>query len=281
MVDYATRKQLEQAAVQIKAGRKEDALDILVPLLHRQPDLVAGWWLAANALDQEVKVRQILKRILKLRPGEPRARKKLAEMDARAAQSRRPATGSLNAAPPLTLEAVPQPEAPAPSKEGTGLLRRVDPSAPIADEDWLKMDEITAAALDVQPIAPPAPRKAPSPPPPPAPVQPSAPPTPSFAMDDLRDLYPPVEELAPSSALFTASDVPFERKSGTVSDARKVDERPDGPTISESFISVGEKSSAQQSRRRLRLDWKFVLAIVFIFISLASTAILVGLALRA
>ena len=277
MVDDATRKQLEQAAAHIKAGRKEDALDILVPLLHRQPDLVAGWWLAANALDQEVKVRQILKRILKLRPGEPRARKKLAEMDSRAAQSRRPATGSLNAAPPLSLESAAQPEAPAPSKEGTGLLRRVDPSAPIADEDWLKMDEITAAALDVQPIAPPAPRKAPSPPP--APVQPAAPPTPGFAMDDLRDLYPPVEDLAP--ALFTASDVPFERKSGTVSDARKVDERPAEPTISERFITVGEKSSARQSRRRLRLDWKFVLAIVFIFISLASTAILVGLALRA
>lgn len=276
MVDDATRKQLEQAAVQIKAGRKEDALDILVPLLHRQPDLVAGWWLAANALDQEVKVRQILKRILKLRPGEPRARKKLAEMDARAAQSRRPATGSLNAAPPLILEAVPQPEAPAPSKEGTGLLRRVDPSAPIADEDWLKMDEITAAAFDVQPIAPPAPRKAPSPPP--APVRPAVPPTPSFAMDDLRDLYPPVEELAPG--LFTASE-PSQGRKPTVSDAHMVDERPDGPTISESFISVGEKSSAQQSRRRLRLDWKFVLAIVFIFISLASTAILVGLALRA
>lgn len=278
-MDDATRRQLEQAAAQIKAGRKEDALDILVPLLHRQPDLVAGWWLAANALDQEVKVRQILKRILKLRPGEPRARKKLAEMDARVAQSRRPATGSLNAAPPLTLEAVLQPEAPAPSKEGTGLLRRVDPSAPIADEDWLKMDEITAAALDVQPIAPPAPRKAPSPPP--APVQPAVPPTPSFAMDDLRDLYPPMEDLAPAPALFTASDVPFERKSGPVPEARKVDERPAGPTISESFITVGQKSSAQQSRRRWRLDWKFVLAIVFIFISLASTAILVGLALRA
>lgn len=53
-----------------------------------------------------------------------------------------------------------------------------------------------------------------------------------------------------------------------------------GPRISESFISVADVPRGRNAERRVRLDWKFGLAILLIVISLSSTAALIGLALR-
>lgn len=76
----SSSEQLKKAYALIKAGRKEEALKLIKPILRADRGNAAGWWLLANAIDDPVRQEKALETVLKLRPGEPKATRMLAEI---------------------------------------------------------------------------------------------------------------------------------------------------------------------------------------------------------
>ncbi|NDJ60869.1 MAG: tetratricopeptide repeat protein, partial [Chloroflexi bacterium] len=156
--------QLQQAYALIKAGQKQEAAALLVPLIRTNPSNVDAWWLLANAVDDENQMGAALEQMLKLRPDDARARRKLARLN-------RGMTGPLTS--PQSLQPLDQPEPPIesprprpaappaspatdPSPTQAARRRRPEPEPepePIAEDDeFLRMfDEDVAAQAQAQP----------------------------------------------------------------------------------------------------------------------------------
>lgn len=71
------RDQLKQAQSLIKQRDKQGAINIIKPILRENKELASAWWLLANALDDPKQQRHALQQVLRIRPGEPRAKKML------------------------------------------------------------------------------------------------------------------------------------------------------------------------------------------------------------
>lgn len=74
---------LQQAYEAIKAGRKQEAISILRPILEADPDQANAWWLMANAQQDPQAIREALENVLRLRPDNDKAQQMLAKLDAR------------------------------------------------------------------------------------------------------------------------------------------------------------------------------------------------------
>ena len=74
------RSQLIQAYNWIKAGKKQQAEDLLITVLKTQPENADAWWLLANAVTDTQDQREALNEVLKLRPGDEKARKMLTRL---------------------------------------------------------------------------------------------------------------------------------------------------------------------------------------------------------
>ena len=74
------RDELKNAQNLIKQGDKKGAIKIIKPILKHDKDVVAAWWLLANAVDNTKHKKQALEQVLRLRPGEARAQKMLNEI---------------------------------------------------------------------------------------------------------------------------------------------------------------------------------------------------------
>jgi hypothetical protein len=72
-----TNQQLQQAYEYIRTGQKQQAVQILVPLLKTDKDNANAWWLLANAVDNRDQARQALENVLRLRPNDEKAQKML------------------------------------------------------------------------------------------------------------------------------------------------------------------------------------------------------------
>lgn len=71
---------MQQAFQLIKAGRKQDAVKLLVPLLKQDKNNVNAWWLMANALEDKDKKEKALEAVLRLKPDHTAAKEMLAQM---------------------------------------------------------------------------------------------------------------------------------------------------------------------------------------------------------
>lgn len=78
-----TNQQLQQAYEAIKAGRRQEAIDILLPILKDNPDHANAWWLMANALREPDDIREALENVLRLRPDNEKAQQMLDKLNAR------------------------------------------------------------------------------------------------------------------------------------------------------------------------------------------------------
>lgn len=76
-------QQLQQVYEAIKAGRKQEAISILRPILEANPDQANAWWLMANAQQDPQAIREALENVLRLRPDNDKAQQMLAKLDAR------------------------------------------------------------------------------------------------------------------------------------------------------------------------------------------------------
>lgn len=76
-----TQAQLQHAYRLIQANRRYEALQILGPLCHHQPNNASAWWLAANALDEPQQIRYALEQVLRIAPHYPQAAQKLAQLN--------------------------------------------------------------------------------------------------------------------------------------------------------------------------------------------------------
>ena len=69
--------QLQQAYQYIRAGSRQEAVQILMPILRANPANADAWWLLANAVTDPNQQKRALEEVLKLRPTDERARKML------------------------------------------------------------------------------------------------------------------------------------------------------------------------------------------------------------
>lgn len=76
-------QQLQQAYEAIKAGRKEEAIDLLLPILQADDNNAQAWWLMANALRDPDDIRESLENVLRLQPGYDKAQQMLDKLNAR------------------------------------------------------------------------------------------------------------------------------------------------------------------------------------------------------
>lgn len=76
-------QRLKQAYELIKAQKKQEAVDILLPILKFDDKNTDAWWLMANALEAPDEIRQALENVLRLRPGDDKARKMLNNLNLR------------------------------------------------------------------------------------------------------------------------------------------------------------------------------------------------------
>ncbi len=74
----ANRAQLVQAYNWIKAGKKQQAEQLLISVIQQHPENADAWWLLANALSEPAEQQEALEEVLKLRPGDEKAQKMLA-----------------------------------------------------------------------------------------------------------------------------------------------------------------------------------------------------------
>jgi hypothetical protein len=154
-----TSQQLQQAFQLIKQGQRQEAAQILVPIVRAEPNNADAWWLLANAVTNTEQQRRALEKVLSLRPGDDRAQKKLAQL-----------TGAPPPPPPSTTA----PTVMMPSSS----MRQSDPFAsdPFASDDPFGMPPASAFGQPQPPpptyTTPPPVYGAPSYPPPPAPVAP-------------------------------------------------------------------------------------------------------------
>ncbi|HVU15182.1 MAG TPA: DVUA0089 family protein [Phototrophicaceae bacterium] len=78
---------LQQAYRLIREGNKQDAARLLVPIVRADPLNADAWWLLANAVENTQQQARALRRVLSLRPNDPRATEMLARLQANAALS--------------------------------------------------------------------------------------------------------------------------------------------------------------------------------------------------
>jgi pre-peptidase len=72
------RQQMQQVYQLIKSGQKQQAIQVLLPILKADRDNADAWWLMANAVsDNPERARQALENVLRLRPDHPQARQML------------------------------------------------------------------------------------------------------------------------------------------------------------------------------------------------------------
>ena len=71
---------LQQAAELIRSNDRQGAGRLLIPYLKENPQEAEGWWLLANATQDQEVARKALQRLLKLRPNDIRANNLLAEL---------------------------------------------------------------------------------------------------------------------------------------------------------------------------------------------------------
>ncbi len=76
----STSQQLQQAFQLIKDGQRQEAAQILVPIVRAEPNNADAWWLLANAVTNEEQQRRALEKVLSIRPGDDRAQKKLSQL---------------------------------------------------------------------------------------------------------------------------------------------------------------------------------------------------------
>lgn len=69
--------QLQRAYQLIRAGSRQDAVQVLMPVLRADPANADAWWLLANAVTDPNQKKRALEEVLKLRPNDDRARKML------------------------------------------------------------------------------------------------------------------------------------------------------------------------------------------------------------
>jgi hypothetical protein len=76
-------QKLKQAYELIKAKKKQEAIDILLPILKFDDKNADAWWLMANALDDPDEIREALEKVLRLRPVDDKARRMLDNLNLR------------------------------------------------------------------------------------------------------------------------------------------------------------------------------------------------------
>ncbi|MGQ9889551.1 MAG: pre-peptidase C-terminal domain-containing protein [Aggregatilineales bacterium] len=76
-------QQLQQAYEAIKAGRKQEGVNILLPILKADSDNANAWWLMAHALREPDDIRKALENVLRLRPDHDKAQQMLDKLNAR------------------------------------------------------------------------------------------------------------------------------------------------------------------------------------------------------
>jgi tetratricopeptide (TPR) repeat protein len=76
-------QRLNQAYELIKAKKKQEAVDILLPILKFDDNNADAWWLMANALEAPGEIREALENVLRLRPENDKARKMLDNLNLR------------------------------------------------------------------------------------------------------------------------------------------------------------------------------------------------------
>lgn len=69
--------QLQRAYQLIRAGNRQDAVQLLMPILRADPANADAWWLLSNAVTDPNQKKRALEEVLKLRPSDERARKML------------------------------------------------------------------------------------------------------------------------------------------------------------------------------------------------------------
>ncbi|MDL1902727.1 hypothetical protein FBR02_18395 [Anaerolineae bacterium CFX9] len=90
----ATNQQLQQAYQLIRDGRKPEALQILLPIVRNDKGNADAWWLLANAVSDPVQARKALEQVLRLRPGDEKARRMLDRLNLGSTSDFPPATPS-------------------------------------------------------------------------------------------------------------------------------------------------------------------------------------------
>ena len=76
----SVQDQLQRAYQLIRAGSRQDAIQVLMPVLRADPANADAWWLLANAVTDPAQKKRALEEVLKLRPTDERARKMLAQV---------------------------------------------------------------------------------------------------------------------------------------------------------------------------------------------------------
>lgn len=73
----STNDQLQQAYQLIKAGNRQEAVQLLMPILRAEQSNADAWWLLANAVTDPSQQRRALNEVLKWRPGDEKAARML------------------------------------------------------------------------------------------------------------------------------------------------------------------------------------------------------------
>ncbi|MDZ4764210.1 MAG: tetratricopeptide repeat protein [Chloroflexota bacterium] len=72
---------LQRAYQLIKAGKKDEATKLLIPIVRADNDNADAWWLLANAVPKADQARNALKQFVKLRPDDERARNLIEQLE--------------------------------------------------------------------------------------------------------------------------------------------------------------------------------------------------------
>lgn len=109
---------LNQAFDHVEAGRLDEAIAILTPVLDAAPDNADAWWIYLHAVSDPVEARRALQNVLRIAPDYPGASEMLAVLDVQSptlqeSPAARPAIKPLSPPPMSMPEAPPgMPEAP-------------------------------------------------------------------------------------------------------------------------------------------------------------------------
>ena len=78
----STQDQLRQAYELIKAHQRQQAIDLLLPILKADENNANAWWLLANAVEKPGDAREALQNVLRLRPDHDKAQQMLDKLNA-------------------------------------------------------------------------------------------------------------------------------------------------------------------------------------------------------
>ena len=73
--------QLQRAYQLIRAGNRQESVQVLMPILRADPANADAWWLLANAVTDPNQKKRALQEVLKLRPTDDRARRMLEQLE--------------------------------------------------------------------------------------------------------------------------------------------------------------------------------------------------------